>query len=237
MICLEEDIITFKEEAIVVLEEEKLWKIIGDSRYEPIFQALREGPMTVKDLTKKYNQIIYDFIEGLELSAKDKKQKKTELERVEKTIYKYLNILQKEKLIVKAGKRIQVDETGRITQAASENLYGRIAKLYLFSFKEREYEKIPEFHTSVPIIGKILSLMNNLPEPSEECLSKVMIKIFKDSSKKRKELFEKHSEELAEVSSEASYEIMKSVVESMDFLNSILIQSEFQEELRKCFKK
>ncbi len=233
---LQEDIITFKEEAIVVLEEGSLWNIIEDSRYEPIFQALREGPMTVKDLTKKYNQIIYDFIDGLELNEEEKEQKKTELERVEKTIYKYLNFLQKEKLIVKAGKRIQVDETGRITKAASENLYGRIAKLYLLSFKEKDYDKVPEFHKSVTIIGKMLSLMNDLPEPSEDCLSKVLMKIYKNASKRRKELFEKYSEELAEVSTNASYEIMKNIVQSMDFLDSILNQSEFQEELRKCFK-
>jgi hypothetical protein len=232
---LAEDIITYKEEAIFVLEEERLWEIISDPRYEPIFQALRGGPMTVKDLTKKYNQIIYDFIEELEISAEEKELKKTELERVEKTIYKYLNFLQKEKLIVKAGKRIQVDESGRITQAASENLYGRIAKLYLLSLKERDYDKIPEFQKSVPIVGKILSLMNGLPEPSEKCLSEVLLKIYKKASKRRNELFEKHSEELAEVSSNASYEIMKNVVQSIDFLDSILNQSEFQEELKKCF--
>ncbi len=64
MTILVEDIITFKEEAVVVLDDPGLWDVISDPRYEPIFQALREGPMTVRVLTKKYNQLIYDFIEG-----------------------------------------------------------------------------------------------------------------------------------------------------------------------------
>ena len=234
---LEEDIITFKEEAIVVLPEQRLWDIIIDPKYEPIFQALREGPLTVKDLTKRYNQLIYDFIEGLDLTSKEKKLKKGELERVEKTIYKYLNFLQKEKLIVKAGKRIQIDETGRITQAASENLYGRIAKLYLYTGHKMDWENMPEFKETIPIIGKVLSLKNNLPEPSEECLFKVLVKIHTKLSKERIDLFEKHSEELAEVSKNASYGILKSVIENMDLLNAILCPSEFQEELKKCFKK
>ncbi|NPD88232.1 MAG: hypothetical protein HGN29_05895 [Asgard group archaeon] len=233
---MNEDIITFKEEAISVIEDAYLWEIISDPRYEPILQALREGPMTVRDLTKKYNQIIYDFIEGLELPTKDKKKKKEELERVEKTIYKYLSALQEKKLVVKAGKRIQVDETGRITKAASENLYGRIAKLYFFTGKELGFENNCEFQNSVPILGKILSMMNNLPEPSIECLSKVLIKIYTRLSDERKELFKKHSEELAEISQNASYEILKTVIQSFDILNSILRASEFSEELRNCFK-
>ncbi len=78
--------------------------------------------------------------------------------------------------------------------------------------------------------------MNNLPEPSEECLAEILIKIYKKASKDRKDIFDKYSEELAEISKTSSYEIMKNVVESMDFLNSILSPSEFQEELKKCFK-
>ncbi|MCG3226315.1 MAG: hypothetical protein H7645_05290 [Candidatus Heimdallarchaeota archaeon] len=231
-----EDIITFKEEAVVVLDDPGLWDVISDPRYEPIFQALREGPMTVRVLTKKYNQLIYDFIEGLELSLKEKKQRKEELKRVEKTIYKYLNFLQKKKLIVKAGKRIQVDEKGRITQAASENLYGRTAKLFFFIGKDMDLKELPEFKQTVPIVGKILSLTNDLPEPSEKCLSKVLIKILAKLSNERKEIFEKYSEELAEVSKDASYDILKNVITILDVLYSILNASEYEEELKSCFK-
>ena len=233
---LEEDIITFKEEAIVVLSEKKFWDIISDPKYEPIFQALREKPLTVKDLTIKYNQIINDFIDGLVLSSKEKKLKQGELERVEKTIYKYLNYLQKEKLIVKAGKRIKVDETGIITQAASENLYGRIAKLYLYTGDEIDWKNIPEIKKSIPIIGKILSLKNNLPEPAEDCLLETLVKIYTKLSKEKRELFIEHSKELAEVTKNASYSILKTVIENIDLLNSILNPSEFQEELTKCFE-
>ena len=233
---MEEDVITFKEDAIKVITDPKLWKIIEDSRYERIFFALREGPMTVKDLTKKYNQLTYDFIESLDLPSKEKKDRLEELRRVEKTIYKYLNYLQKEKLIVKAGKRIQIDETGKITQAASENLYGRTAKLYLFSATELDLEKQVEFQITVPILSKMLSLMNDLPEPSEKCMSEVLIKIFEKLSDERKKIFEEYSDEIAEVSQDASYEIMRSVIQSVDILNSILNPSEFREELKNCFK-
>ena len=233
---MEEDIITFKEEAVKIISDQRLWNIIEDSRYEPIFHVLREKPMTVKDLTRKYNQHIYDFIEDLDLITKEKKKRLEELRRVEKTIYKYLNYLQKEKLIVKAGKRIQVDEQGQITQAASENLYGRTAKLYLFSPKDLEMKEKKDDHITVPILSIMLSLMHDLPKPSEKCLSEVMTKIFKKISSDRQELFEKYSEELADVSKDASYEIMRNVIRTLDVLNTIIKPSEFREELMKCFK-
>jgi hypothetical protein len=231
-----EDLITFKEEAVEILEDKELWDIIDDARYEPIFVALREGPMTVKNLTKKYNQISFDKIEKEDLTPQQKKTRMNEIQRVEKTIYKYLNELQKKNLIVKAGKRIQIDETGKLTQTASENLYGRTAKLYLFLGDKIDLLEIPEFKESIPILGKVISLSNNLPKPSEACLSKIIVKIFKFLNEERREIFQKYSEELVEVSKNASYGIMKNVISSMDILNAILNASEFEKELKNCFK-
>ncbi len=231
-----EDLITFKEEAVEILEDKKLWDIIDDARYEPIFVALREGPMTVKDLTTKYNQLNFEKIEKDDLTPQQKKTRMNEIQRVEKTIYKYLNELQKKNLIVKAGKRILIDETGRLTQTAAENLYGRTAKLYLFLGGKEDLLEIPDFKESIPILGKIISLSNDLPEPSEACLSKIIVKIYNILNQERRDIFQKHSEELAEVSKNASYGIMKNVISGMDILNAILNASEFEKELKECFK-
>ena len=235
-----EDLITFKEEAVEILEDENLWDIIEDAKYEPIFIALRGGPMTVRDLTVKYNQINFEKIDKEDLTPQQKKEKKNEIKRVEKTIYKHLNYLQKKNLIVKAGKRIQTDETGKLTQTASENLYGRTTKMYLF-LGEKIGDKMdllesPGFKESIPILGKVLSLSNNLPEPSEDCLSKAVSKIFAFFNQERRDIFQKYSEELAEISTNASYGIMKHVLNSMDLLIAILKASEFEKELKECFK-
>ncbi len=230
------DQITFKDEAVEILEEQKLWKIMEDARYEPIFIALREGPMTVRDLTTKYNQIIYEKLKDNDITPQQRKSRMDEMKRVEKTIYKYLNYLQKEKLIVRAGKRIQTDKTGKITQSASENLYGRTAKLYLFLGEKMDLLKIPGFKESIPILGKILSLTNDLPEPSESCLSKIIVKLFTELKNEKREIFQKHSEELAEISKNASYSILKNVISSLDIFNAILKASEFEKELKECFK-
>ena len=235
-----EDIITFREEAVEILEDKKLWDTIEDAKYEPIFIALRGGPMTVRDLTKKYNQINYEKIEKQDITPQQKKTRKDEIKRVEKTIYKYLNYLQKKNLIVKAGKRIQIDETGKLTQTASENLYGRTTKLYLFLGdkigEKMDVLEIPGFKESIPILGKVLSLSNDLPEPSEECLLKVVSRIFASFNQERRDIFQKYSEELAEISTTASYGIMKHVINSMDLLNAILKASDYERELKECFK-
>jgi hypothetical protein len=232
----EEDIITFKDEAVIILDEEHLWDIISDPRYEPIFKALREGPMTVRDITERYNQIISEEIDKLELSSTLKKEKQEGLKRMEKTIYKYLNFLQKEKLIVKAGKRIKIDKDGKLTQTASENLYGRTAKLYLFTGGKIDIKDEPEFQIAVPILGKILSLSNKLPNPSEKCLSIILLDIYSHLQSERRRIFEDYSDELAEISKDASYEILSIVINSMDILNMILNGSKFRKELLECFK-
>ena len=233
---LQKDIITYKEEAVIMVDE-NLWDIITDSKYEPIFIALREGPLTARDLTKKYNQIIVDIIDNMALPSSEKKTRKMELERVEKTIYKYLNYLQKEELIVKAGKRIQTDKSGKITKTASENLYGRTAKLYFCSSDKKELKDSPDFDKVIHILGKMLSLINNLPEPSEECLSKVLLKIFNKVHQERSRIFQTYSEELAETSKNASYGILKQAINNLDVMYIILNVSEFEKELKECFGK
>jgi hypothetical protein len=192
--------------------------------------------MTVRDLTEKYNQFNFDKIEILDLTPKQKAARKKDQRRVEKTIYKYLNFLQKEGLIVKAGKRIQVDEAGRITQAASENLFGRTARVYIYSGEDIKWDEEEDFMKVVSILGKMLSLTSSLPEPSVECLSEILIDIFSRLSKDRKETIQKYSNQLADLSRDITYDTLIKAIRSFDFLNTILIAPEYQEELKKCFR-
>ncbi len=53
-----QDFITYEEKAIVLLDDESSWDIMADSRYEPILVALRNGPLTVRDLEIEYNKLI-----------------------------------------------------------------------------------------------------------------------------------------------------------------------------------
>ena len=52
----------YKEEVFKTINDEGTAPLFLDSRYEPIFQALRDGPLTVKDLVLKYNEIVFETV-------------------------------------------------------------------------------------------------------------------------------------------------------------------------------
>ena len=146
------DIITYKEEAILMVDDKAAWDLILDVRYQPIIEALRKGPMTVKDLEMKYNQIVAKKIDEMPLDAKEKKELKQKTRRKGKTLYKYLDSLEKMGLVVQAGKRVKMGQT------ASETLYGRSAKLFIKSDEKKEELYTKEIKKALPVLGRIISL-------------------------------------------------------------------------------
>ena len=224
------DTITYTEEAVTVLSQDK-WEILEDPRYSPIFIALREGPLTVKDLTTKYNQIVKDQIDKMDLSRDKKRELKTELERKAVTLYKYIDKLKKEELIVEAGRRIKTGQT------ATETLFGRTAKLYLMTSVNKENEYKDNFDKSLPLLSKILSLIYKKPEPSVECLSRLFDKLFSFIHNERESIFTIHSQELAEIAKDSSYSELRNIINGLDYLLTILNAPEFEKELEECFKK
>ena len=124
---------SYKEETVKIIQNKAEFDILEDSKFEPIIIALREGPLTVRELEEKYNEIIQEKIEKEDISPKQKEALKKKLERKSKTLYKYLNILEENGFVVQAGKRVIENQT------ATESLYGRTAKLFLFQGRTKEW--------------------------------------------------------------------------------------------------
>lgn len=117
-----QDVITYNQQIVKVIEEEKTLKILKDENLLPVLKILQKGPMTIADLVEFF--------------------KKSGEEKSDKTIYRYLHKLIQVKLVAKAGKRIvSVTEEN----LKSETLYMRSARIFIFpeSLKHEEdnYEK------------------------------------------------------------------------------------------------
>jgi len=104
-----QDVITYTQEIVKVIEDDKTAKVIQDENLFPVLKYLQKGPMTINDLVNIF--------------------RKSGDEKSDKTIYRYLHTLIKAKLVAKAGKRIiSITED----ELKSETLYMRTAKAFIF---------------------------------------------------------------------------------------------------------
>ncbi|NHK31003.1 MAG: hypothetical protein FK730_06600 [Asgard group archaeon] len=222
------DIITYNVEAILLVDDEA-WNLIVDSRYHPIIEALRKGPLTVKDLEKEYNNIVAKKIDEMPLDQKEKKELKEKTRRKGKTLYKYLYSLEKKGLVVQAGKRVKMGQT------ASETLYGRPAKLFLKIDKHEELqtEKIKKY---IPVLGKIICLERNKKDFSKDCLANFLKKTYSLLSKEKKQIFIKHSNEISQIASDIYYDELSLVLIGLEFYLLLQYAPELMKDLEKCFK-
>lgn len=223
-----QDVITYKEEAVKIIDEED-WSVFEDSRYTPIILALRKGPMTVKELEDKYNKIIEQQIEKMSLDNEERKELNEKMTRKGKTLYKYLDILMKNGLIIEAGKRVKSGQT------ATETLYGRTAKLFVLARKSKN-KKSFKSKEALDVVGSILCKENNKENIDINCLKNVIFKILESNHQAIVNYFSKYSQELSEVSPKISFEELNEIAWIFEIFHLISTSEEFKEELQKCFK-
>ena len=185
------------------------YNLLNDPLYSPILVALKEGPMTVRDLEKRY----------AELAAEAKS---------DKTLYRYLKFLEKAGLVVPAGQRVTVGKT------ATEALYARTAKLFYSSFAANDLWECSFCNTVLDKAAKILSLREDLPNQNKSCVKKLMTSvdgyIFDEVSK----FFEDYSEEIAVITKESNPYEMQRIT---DVLSTILLLQKpkiYEKQLEEC---
>lgn len=222
--------ITYEEEAVMLLEDKESWEILEDPRYEAIFIVLRKGPMTVRDLEGEYNLFVANKIDKMLLEPKEKMELKEKTKRKGKTLYKYLVILENKGLIKQVGKRVKMGQT------ASETIYGRSAKLYLMSDKQKVELKREEVARIMPVLSNIVSLDKKEPKVSVECFTEFMGKVYSLLQDERKRVFSEFSEEITDIASDIHYNELNMVVHGLDFYFLITHAAELRKDLEKCFK-
>ncbi|NHJ33157.1 MAG: hypothetical protein FK732_09855 [Asgard group archaeon] len=225
-----QDLLTYEEEAIMLLDDKESWDLIEDPRYLPIFVVLRKGPMTVKDLEVEYNLHVAEKIDKMPLETKEKNELKLKTKRKGKTLYKYLDILLKKGLIKQVGKRVKMGQT------ASETLYGRSAKLYLLSEEQKLALKKDEARKIMPILGQIIGLDKNEPKVSTKCFAEFTDKIYSLLDKERRRVFSEFSEEITDIASDIHYDELHLIIHGLQFYFLITHAPELRKELEKCFK-
>ncbi len=218
-----QDIITYKPSAIKIIRDEKVeiekagktesvsvMSIILDPNHYPIIKALRKGPMTVRELKLQYEKTA---------SESDEVEEKSD-----KSIYRYLKVLEKADLVVPAGQRVVLGKT------ATETLFERTARVFLLH-GEKEEKSDDHSKRLAELLGRIEGKKPNL-----KCLTEFMKKWKRVSQKHITQLVEGADEETLELITTGKFEEIDDLLFTLGLFSWILNNPDIHTELRNCFK-
>jgi hypothetical protein len=224
------DVINYQQEGVMVIKDPERTRMVKDDNYYSVLWALREGPLTVKEITKRYKKFVNLKVDKMDLKGKEQEAKITEMCRSEKTIYRYLKELLSAGLVAKAGQRVILGKT------ITENLFTRTARIYLLEETKEGWWKSDESRNILERASRILSLVKNIPPPSLDCLAEIMDEMHSSNHLTIIKWMEEHYEEISKIFLEGSFkenDMVLSVLKTMSFLMNA---RDFAEKAEKCLQ-
>ena len=207
-----QDVITYTQPTVKVINEEKTVEIMRDENLWPVLRYLQRGPMSINDLVNLF--------------------KKDGEEKSDKTIYRYLHDLIEAKLVAKAGKRIASIKEDELT---SETLYMRSAKVFIYpealKHLKDAYEKgfCPIFDTTRLIIKP---LVNNRALNSDR-FQKLFFRIDEELDRYILDLFNNASEETIKKFNELDSRYLDLFLDYLGWI-VLITKLDLKKELEKC---
>ncbi len=214
-----------KQKDVWVIEDKELIKVFSDMAYFPVISALKEGPMTVKQITKQYNEIVKKRAIKMDI-PKDAFEK---MKRSEKTIYRYIKELTDLELVVLSGQRLVIGKT------ATENLYSRAAKVFLLNIEDRWWEE-SDGETIIQRSARIIQAVEGVQKLDLNCFSKRMIELLNSGNNYLYEALNKKYDEVSKILTEGGFEESKKLLSIIN-IASMLYSEQSKKNLGECFEE
>jgi hypothetical protein len=211
------DVITYKPGAVKIVRDVEIAKTLHDPLYFPIIKALRKGPMTVRELEEAYKVFAEDS--------------GTQEPKSDKTIYRYLKVLQDADLVVPAGQRVVIGKT------ATETLFARTARAFLVRAGEEKPEDKEKGRRMTERISKLLGRVYDNREPDPACCEKFFNKVEEDAKALQEQLLSSADEEALELATTGDWEEIDEVLTMVTIFGLFLKRPAMLEELTRCFAK
>jgi len=208
--------ITFEQPIVMVLREKEELELYYNSKYETILRVLRDSPLTVSEITERYNVI------------SDKKRK-------EGTIYLFLKDLEKGGLIVQSGQHVSLKKKEGKT-VYSRTLYSRAAKLIFPSVLQSDHWKTKKRMRILGNANDLFSLYTKGQQSSLECLSDLVYEIYTNADLKIAEFFEDFSKDVFKIIGDKPFQELDSIMTILRLLMIILDPSVYENQLKKCIE-
>ena len=222
-----QNFIEFEPAALKVISDEKIIKMLSDPVYEPIIVVLREGPLTVNELTKRYNAFVDKRGSNLGLSPKVlEKEKKSEM-----TIYRYLKDLKRVNIVIEAGRCI---EPGKKSTKA---IYSRTARMFTPKLSLEDLKDSEKIDRHIEILSDLIIMYKADQKLSKSCLRALLRKVVLFSDKEATSIFEKHSDKISALTKDQSFNEMGKILDNLGNLILMLNTHLFEDEMKQCFKE
>jgi hypothetical protein len=209
-----EGVLVIDNQRMIEIEDEKfrIYELLRHPKYEPILNALKEGPLTVEELEEKYNKI-----------AKSPKSAKT--------LYRYLKFLEKAGLVMNAGQQLLKD------QNATRVLYSRTASIFYPSHVPEDLWECDFCQRVLEGAAKIISLKEGVPKQTKENIKKIMSVVDQHIFDELSDIFEKNSREASEIFlNSSSYETSR-INHVASILLLLLNPSVYEKQVKEIFNK
>lgn len=210
-----QDVLTFHPQPVKIIRDEKIAKLLKEEAYYLIVKVLRKGPKTVREIEKAYRT------EAEECSTCEPKS--------DKTIYRYLKVLEEAALVVPAGQRVVIGKT------ATETLFSRTARIFLLHLDKPSWWMKKEGAKLVHKIGTLLAHLLGGKEPDTKCLQEFHHHLEKAREAEVERLVETAGDEALEYMTEGEFKEIDKIVSNVGLFAAILNHSELVEKLRSCF--
>ncbi|NPD89565.1 MAG: hypothetical protein HGN29_12670 [Asgard group archaeon] len=224
------DVINYQEEGVMVIKDPKLTKMVKDDNYYSVLWALRGGPLTVKEISKKYKQFVILKVEKMGLEGEKREKKIEECCRSEKTIYRYLKDLLEAGLVAKAGQRVILGKT------ITENLFSRTARIYLVEETKEGWWKSDESRNVLERASRILSLVKHIPPPSLDCLAEIMDELHRANNAVIVKWMDEHYEDVSRIFLEGSFNENDKVLAVLKTISLLLNFDDYAKKAEGCLK-
>jgi DNA-binding transcriptional ArsR family regulator len=207
-----QDVLHFKPTPVKIINTSQAMKLLDDPDYYIIIEILRKKPMTIREIEEAYS-----------LKAADHE---TVGAKSYNTIYRYLKALEKEGLVIPAGKRIEFGKT------ASETLFSRTAKLFHYGCKPEMSDEVSDF---INRIVEGLMLVHGRTKKRETCLREVVIEISRAMNDEISQLVEKDDKGKLDELMSGDWGTMVKSLDYIAFFGIILNHPDLLEKLQGCF--
>ncbi len=211
-----QDVITFKPERIKIVYDKKTNDVLRDPNHVPIIKVLRKGPMTVQELTKAYAK---EAETNPELESKS-----------DKTIYRYLKVLEDANVVVPAGQRVVIGKT------ATETLFSRTAEVFIGGQSEEEYWSCEAGKELCDNVAQLLSKLLGDKKADKACIVKFMNEFDKIGTKYIVSLVEEADDELVDLITGIDWAYKDKILSYVSIFAMVLNNPDLFEKLRTCFK-
>ncbi len=223
-----QNFIDYEPDVIKIVRDDEVYQVLFDPVYEPIFVILRDGPMTIDEITVRYND--YVELQGREKNLDPEvieKSKKSEM-----TIYRYVKDLEKDniQLVAQAGRRI---EKGKTTTKA---LYSRTAKLFYPVLKTADYWTEKTADKFVDIQASLLQLHLKNTKVSKPLLKELLKKLETEASEIGAKVFEENNEIATELIKDLTFKEVDKHLSQLSLLIMLFESEKYIEDFDKVLR-